>query len=299
VSRRHKQTRYRLPRTAKPRPAFYDFVWLVPTVGFDWFKVHRHEHGYLVEGDRLESPYRLVEHSDADVSAERRGAGSRAALLPIASVTTERQTRPFQEFTGLFMSFAELAPTPEAIRAFANEHGTLDPVDYLRRMSLAKQFVNTTVHASSGEIVGASWFEDWLIEIQAVKHVANEAGYLGTPPNRGFRSAAERLAFVQGELQNTLRNRLRPHVELGFFEGGMEPMPTTLRGAIWMQLAMAVSTNKQFRRCIAVDCPRGWFEVSRDPFGLRPEARFCSRQCRSRSRSSGTVTGDHEARREQ
>jgi hypothetical protein len=87
--------------------------------------------------------------------------------------------------------------------------------------------------------------------------------------------------MLREEINLALRDRAQ-HLHPLLGEDDVYLMPQTLLGAIWLQFARAVANRATFRLCEAADCPRGWFEVSTAPFGLRPEARFCSAQCRHR-----------------
>ena len=53
--------------------------------------------------------------------------------------------------------------------------------------------------------------------------------------------------------------------------------PTSLLGAIWLQLAQAIQGNKQYRQC--EQCLR-WFEVGAQ---VREDAKFCKQSCRSKA----------------
>jgi hypothetical protein len=55
---------------------------------------------------------------------------------------------------------------------------------------------------------------------------------------------------------------------------GIQLAPTSLIAAIWLQLALAVDGDKNYRRCEAC---RKWFELSAD---VRGDAKFCKQACR-------------------
>ncbi len=55
-------------------------------------------------------------------------------------------------------------------------------------------------------------------------------------------------------------------------------MPTSLIGAMWLQLAQAVDGNKDFRQCVSC---RAWFELAPDK--ARADKLYCSQACRSRA----------------
>ena len=55
---------------------------------------------------------------------------------------------------------------------------------------------------------------------------------------------------------------------------GIQLAPTSLIAAIWLQLALAVDGDKNYRRCEAC---RKWFELSAE---VRGDAKFCKQACR-------------------
>ena len=55
-------------------------------------------------------------------------------------------------------------------------------------------------------------------------------------------------------------------------------VPESLLGAMWLQLAEAISENKHYNRCRQCDQP---FEVSTSPTGARISRRYCSVACKN------------------
>jgi putative ATPase subunit gpP of terminase len=55
--------------------------------------------------------------------------------------------------------------------------------------------------------------------------------------------------------------------------------PTSLLGALWLQVALAIASDATMGSC--KECGRP-FEISRSPMGLRVDAEFCTNACKSR-----------------
>lgn len=93
--------------------------------------------------------------------------------------------------------------------------------------------------------------------------------------------SAAALKFVVQDLVNEgLYGRVIEQVgwsgDLERFE--IEIVPTSLIGALWLQLANAVAAGYDYSRC---DVCASWFEIA--PRSGRPEKRYCSDACRMRA----------------
>jgi len=55
--------------------------------------------------------------------------------------------------------------------------------------------------------------------------------------------------------------------------------PKHLLAAMWLQFALSIDTQAQFRRCAFPECPT-WFAV--EPASGRSDKRFCSDTCRAK-----------------
>jgi len=69
---------------------------------------------------------------------------------------------------------------------------------------------------------------------------------------------------------------------------GFELSPDSLLGALWLQMAQAVSSNKEYRRCL--ECGIA-FEISLEVTGYRRNRRYCSDACRMKASRSRTEKG--------
>lgn len=86
--------------------------------------------------------------------------------------------------------------------------------------------------------------------------------------------------YVQKTVNDHLKGRVSPRLlwtkkrtRLALFF-----VPQSLIGALWLQFALAIDGNKDYRRC--EEC-RSWFEVS--PEGARTTRVYCSTACRVRA----------------
>jgi hypothetical protein len=155
--------------------------------------------------------------------------------------------------TGLFREFAEVRPTDNGILQFSNKYGLL---------GIYRTPVGGPV--DEGEPVSV-WRDEQRQLVAALKE--HEAG-------TGRRALD---ALVTSKLQMHSPWRLTSTDE------GRElgPYPTSLLGAIWLQLAFAIVERVvDYRRCRFCLRP---FEVSKGPsHGRRVDAEFCSRICKNK-----------------
>ena len=89
--------------------------------------------------------------------------------------------------------------------------------------------------------------------------------------------------FFLGAIQRATDPRLQQEVLTRLVFAGSKPRlnvvmePQSLLGALWLQFAAAVDAGKSFAKCPRCGVP---FEVSREIYGKRRSARFCSDRCR-------------------
>jgi hypothetical protein len=106
------------------------------------------------------------------------------------------------------------------------------------------------------------------------------------------------LSFIRTLIEARLREQVGARIvyqddaELGPL--GVNLVPKSLLGAIWLQAAQAIEANKAFGRCR--QC-RSWFEIPPELFALgkRKDLGYCSVVCREESeerdtRGDGVVT---------
>jgi hypothetical protein len=195
---------------------------------------------------------------------------------------------PLDEHTGLFLSFASIEPTESAILAFANAYGLLG------------------ICSSDGKNVQADERRTtWVQQIHAMhgtlglwQHVRNQQGE-SAKKNEFYNLVNEHL---QQSLWSTVLGRpehedaARRVFEKAFRRSGparprmqivrasqsgklvLEIEPANLLGALWMQFALAVVNDTQFRQCLSCG---SWFAVS--PETRRVDAVYCKEACRIRA----------------
>ena len=195
----------------------------------------------------------------------------------------EFRTYAPMSFPGLFRTFADTAPTPTATLAFANEWGNLgdvfsepdepdeppDDMDDSQRRAWVRDI------ESDRRIYDP--FSLWSISIKKMRQCVE----LWDARRRGQNTPDESerlLSIVEDELgQDRMEVRIErsERTPSGF---ALDYLPRNLLGALWLQLALAICENKDFRQCAA--CGK-WFELS--PTEHRTSRRYCSEACRSRA----------------
>lgn len=259
-------------------PAYFDFLWHVPSDGFEW-------HRLSPEREARSRGLLTAESSPEQMDTLELG------LLPKPTGGV-RSYQPLKDYTGLFVTFSAVEITPPAILAFANQYGTLEASGI--RDSLAPPRRGEAWRGDSLKFpYGVSWQRDWQAEIESMRELLERYGFRdGTFTGMKPSSDPEDIdiggdsAFLwdrKFEVHRQLTLRLPGHVTFTIQDDTLQYLPTTLLGAIWLQFWLAVAQRKEYRRCEAPECPRTWFEISKAPFGLRPEARYCSTACRSRA----------------
>ena len=201
---------------------------------------------------------------------------------------------PFRDETALFRVFADLQPTEEAIAAFANRYGLLEvPEDYdelssllewQRWISMMRQAVELwdAIRDSNTEVIRQHlvWTRQsqvkWTSPLMQELNISPEDVDDDYTPGDYLQPALELLGIVIGQaggpavgLSVTVLAGCK--IVLSF-------QLSELRSALWIQFALAVAEEKEFRRC---ECCRRPFELA--PHLNRKDRRFCSDACRSRS----------------
>jgi hypothetical protein len=99
-------------------------------------------------------------------------------------------------------------------------------------------------------------------------------------PGDAFEPALAFMRQVMDDHLKQLGERLAPRVLLSSPDGPptLSFTAQTLIGAIWLQLADAIATNRQFGRC--QECGK-WMDLG--PEGSRVDRKFCSNACRAKA----------------
>jgi hypothetical protein len=100
------------------------------------------------------------------------------------------------------------------------------------------------------------------------------------PASRPEHYIGPALSYLQGVVNAHLKEDVSPVLQTAAQAGGltMHYRPGNLSGALWLQFALAISGEKNYRRC--GECAK-WFEIS--PAASRKDRQFCSNACRTRA----------------
>ena len=231
-----------------------------------------------------------------------------------------RRYRPFsKENAGLFRAFAELFPTTQdSVLDFANEYGMLGPPATritlqgtkrnLRRPSLPDDFDLVrpadpdffTDPDASGKYADlfAKSIWSWSVQINKMGEAIDAGEVVCTNTVRGqmdsVRATGMQIddsvenwkagmalgvsSFVDEGLQESMAPRFSWSTDRDRFE--LRLTPRSLLGALWMQLALALTDEKSFHEC---EVCSHVIEISKDTTGARTDARFCSDACRAQA----------------
>lgn len=194
-----------------------------------------------------------------------------------------REYRPLAEYSGLFQSFAEVDPRPANILAFANGYGWLLPRDsgwHLPGLQAEGRFYTSWMESPDvgpRVVVEAESVGDWVEEIEDMRHALELWGRIGEgdPHHPAAAEHWEKLGrLITGHL-----HAVQPALGLraGKSRLSLDVTPGGLGAALWLQLALAVSGNKGYRRCTVCGRP---FELGRE--GSRRSRLTCGAGCRNR-----------------
>lgn len=248
---------------------FLEFEWKVAP-GYEWAdRLDEHGKPVVVPTEGLVSLRSPLAVERAWKRLERDGPGTGPLLRPLGKFAEMRRYRPMQrEHAALFRGFERLDYRDrDAIRAFASTYGLLGVSDgfgeshltWAREICLMREALNLTRSRTAGEkaearAVSLKFGLDPLYEEQERRH----------------RLAALFNGHLQGvQPQMTFEPEVPPRLSF---------KPVSLLAAMWLQLALAVVADKQFRTCKFC---RRLFEISTDPTGFRSHREFCSDACKT------------------
>jgi hypothetical protein len=246
--------------------AFYDFEWTVaPRYRWeDWV-------------DQAGRPITVLAEEDGLLGLESAGAVELTwnyaaehheeygpVLRPVVGKDEQwRRYRPMhREYAALFREFADLDFVDQsAILEFARRYGALG-------LPMQHQTVSfrTGTHSAYGEP-----YLGWALEICLMRE--------------GLRlDSRKRLSTEKGRRVQWLFNRHLQHLQgrMGFDGAGQPRLkiePLTLISAMWLQLALAISGDKQF---VACKFCRRMFEISTEQTGFRSHREFCTDSCKTK-----------------
>ena len=144
-------------------------------------------------------------------------------------------------------------------------------------------------HAASVDLPHPWLEEPWLIDLDVEHSALGVRGWVVHPD----RDAIETIEYLRSErietalhfLQLVANKKLIDHriagpalQYRGYERLEWRHLPSSLIGALWLQFADAIATNRNFNQCLY--CKR-WFEVSPDT--ARRDKHYCSQTCRTRA----------------
>lgn len=251
----------------------FDFRWSVPTGGFQWVESEKGK--FLTDGG-LRSAF-----PDGVFQGQ---------LLSVYS--------PLREEPALFRNFAAMTPNEESILAFANQYGVLGIAEPLAGLKSGERLAGWISHHARLSHAIALWdmvcrrnekglaqFFQWDPNAGRWRYSTGEGGQKMTPPaGLEFQEGKVLLPAslqVQRQINAALEEWASPRVVYDLDIGRMvlRIVPKNLLGALWLQLADAVTGNKEYRSCI--ECGR-WFGLSNERRGGTKRKVFCSSACKVR-----------------
>src|SRR5579862_6434556 len=219
--------------------------------------------------------------------------GDAILLEPVS--WTFRAYAPLDKFTGLFRTFAYTAPTKEGIVKFANEFGSLgyqtdsedaeDPVDdYPEDYSEydtteQREWLMQQVPKDSRMVDTLAQWKEAIERMRIVVDLWDRTQKARVPD-------ASAMELIRVMINNELANE---DVHASFEECSKKGrskltgfalhfVPKGLLGALWVQFALAVGGNKEYRACSVCGT---WMELTPDLY--RTTRYYCSDACRSRA----------------
>ena len=206
-----------------------------------------------------------------------------------------------KDHAGLFRTFAQIPQTRGGVLDFANEFGLLgqpltqtttggQPLGLEARFG-AFAMRHDSIRRSVAPLASVEFFDQspdpdsrwcWTAQIAAMAETLNfqDAGFQALGDSELLDDTKNTI--IQIRLDQALRDTAGVRTQwtpnhrrlLGLRWG-----PTSLLGAMWLQLAMWLSESTTLRACSVC---KGVMEISRNPtFGARSHAVFCSTRCRS------------------
>lgn len=205
----------------------------------------------------------LRTRAKADLAA-RRGRGSTTGPVLTAAVgSSVSMFHPMtKEHAALFRKFADLDPLDKSeIRAFASSYG----------------FLGISVRGP----IDADLLEDWSSPQESLLTWAAEIHNM-RHATRLTETRSIRRGTADGHRADLINLRLNGVRARLIFADDTEPWvtyePTNLRAALWLQLALAVASDKKFIQC--KHCAE-LLEISTEATGHRSHREFCSESCKT------------------
>lgn len=218
---------------------------------------------------------------------------------------------PLLDVGALFKTFANVDPSEAGIAIFASKYGQLGG-DIAKTCyvwhQLLPPLLDTELSALPFSIDGkypyyrffGETLRGWRSEIKVMKravalwehlkagkkrpvrfHLENEWGTEAVACLRQDEIIIKGHELLRDDINKHLLKRISPEVQLGHSKEdlGLKIVPDSLIGAIWLQFALAVDGDKEYRLCDV--CKEKWFELR--PGKNRKDREYCSDACRLRA----------------
>ncbi|MGH9348765.1 MAG: hypothetical protein ACRD26_16020 [Vicinamibacterales bacterium] len=264
---------------------FRQFEWPVAAAYHwqHWLDARGRRIGIPTDGlNGLDSPS-AVEHTWGQLYEEGKKTGPVIGFAPNARIA--RKYSPMsREHATLFRTFAELDYTNlDAIATFVGTYGLLGlPVQ--EQDLMVHQFGKSRFHAARGES-----HIDWAREICLMREALHQTRSRTSREEEEDRAAWGRVGRQPPHAER--RKKLGwlfdlhlQHVQARMILNPDAPprlsfAPLTLLAAMWLQLALSVAGDKEFRACKLC---RRLFEISTEQTGYRRHREFCSESCKTK-----------------
>lgn len=228
---------------------------------------------------------------------------------------------PLRDHDALHREFADIDPTEKTAAAFANKYGQLGGdiahTCYVWNPSLPPLLVNqlSTMPLSIDSVPPYLPFlgdtlDGWRREIKAMKRTVTLWEHLVSGKKKLVQNHLEKewgkgvgmdlhwdeilikgYELLRDDINKHLLKRISPEMRSRQRKHnlGLRIVPDSLIGALWLQFALAVDGNKEYKQCKMCST---WFEIGRTESyspeaGFRGRARkdktYCSNACRSRA----------------
>jgi endogenous inhibitor of DNA gyrase (YacG/DUF329 family) len=242
-----------------------------------------------------------VEHTWGQLQQEGKKTGP--VIGPTLDAHVLRRYSPMsREHATLFRTFADLEYTNlQEIGAFVTKYGLLGLTGQAQSLTV-HQFGNHRHHHANGES-----HLDWAREICLMREALQlsrtrtpaEETELRVARNRvrlepPYEDDREKLAWLFNVHLQHVQGRMMVEADTA---PRLSFAPLTLLSAMWLQLALWVAGDKEFRAC--KHCQR-LFEISTEQTGFRKHREFCSESCktmdyRKRKRTALKLAGEGQS----
>jgi hypothetical protein len=250
---------------------------------FTWLAAREHR---WVEARLVESPT---------------GALGDPGICLVQAGSQARKYQPFQSATGIFRNFAALDLKRDAIQTFANEYGMLEErlvvldgtmrrgePEYLwfEQIREVRRWLDLWDAIQSGSIEMLKdiikWRDKDAVMIDYEGHqewIATNALYPELLPRFVSGELVQPALYLLQRVMNEKLEKYKSTPQLLWDNGKLFYFirPQTLLAAIWLQFALAVDGDRQYRICGG--CQR-WFEIGGG--AKRADSKTCDQTCRKR-----------------